>query len=345
MAPMLAAHSNHVEPFKLVDFGLERPELRVVAQVSAGITAPSAASLPQSQPAAPLISKAFDPFVKTGAIRTRFDDRFLFVESTGLPDHQMMVGITSWQQHVPLPQPFTGSNAWQIPLRPVPAAAPRSTNGYFLRGAIALAVNGVPIFNPLNNRNEDAYRLGELDLFGGHCGRADDYHYHIAPVHLQKTTGIGVPIAFALDGYPLYGYTEADGTSVTGLDSLNGHADTTGNYHYHATKTYPYLNGGFHGEVTEREGQVDPQPRGQPLRPATTPLRGARITDFAKVASGANRLTYEVNGSRGIVEYALTESGAADFTFIDPAGNKTTARYERSNRPNERRKPPPPPSK
>ena len=48
-----------------------------------------------------------------------------------------------------------------------------------LSGAIALAVNGMPIFNALNNRGDDAYLAGELDDWGGHAGRADDYHYHM----------------------------------------------------------------------------------------------------------------------------------------------------------------------
>ena len=76
----------------------------------------------------------------------------------------------------------------------------------FFRGAIALAVNGVPIFNPIkNNGVTDTLIAGELDKWGGHCGRADDYHYHVAPVHLEKLTGKGKPLAFALDGYPIYG--------------------------------------------------------------------------------------------------------------------------------------------
>jgi len=151
----------------------------------------------------PEIAQAFQAFVKLKAIKTRWDERYFYVESKGLPDHRMMVGITAWQQQVPLPQNYTGHNAWQIPLHPVPAKNPQSTKDKFLRGAIALAVNGIPIFNPLNNRGDDAFLFGELDEFGGHCGRADDYHYHLAPVHLQKTVGPGLPIAYALDGYPI----------------------------------------------------------------------------------------------------------------------------------------------
>ena len=72
-------------------------------------------------------------------------------------------------------------------------------------------------------------------------------------------------------------------------------------YHYHASKKYPYVNGGFHGEVVEREGQVDPQPRAQPVRPDLPPLRGAKITGFDRRA-GRNRplrCNYLVNGKAG----------------------------------------------
>jgi hypothetical protein len=270
------------------------------------------------------ISAAFEPFTERGAIATRRDDRFFYVESNGIPEHPLMVGIRAWQQQVPLPQKYVGDNAWRIPLEPIPAATPLSTRNRFLRGAIALAVNGVPIFNPLNNRGEDALLIGELDEYGGHCGRADDYHYHVAPVHLEKQVGKGMPIAYALDGYPIYGYSEPDGSAVKGLDACGGHEDADGNYHYHATKTYPYLNGGFHGEVTERDGQVDPQPRAEPLRQALPPLRGATIVGFSSPSPTSRLLSYEVGGRRGTVAYALGPDGSVTFTSTDPSGRVTT---------------------
>lgn len=280
----------------------------------------------------PEVAKAFEAFVKLKAIKTRWDDRFIYVESNGIPNHRMMVGITSWQQQVPIPQKYFGENAWQIPLHPVPAKIPQSAKGNFLRGAIALAVNGIPIFNPLNNRGDDTYLFGELDEFGGHCGRADDYHYHIAPVHLEKTIGKGLPIAYALDGYPIYGYDEPDHSKVTGLDQFNGHKDADGNYHYHATKSYPYLNGGFYGEVTQRGGQVDPQPRAEPIRPDLRPLRDAKITDFVETEQGRYLLTYEVKGKKGTVSYSLTDDGSTKFVFVDTNGKTTTESYSPKRR-------------
>jgi hypothetical protein len=142
------------------------------------------------------------------------------VESNGMPSHNMRVGITAWQQQVWLPQNYTGTNAWQIPLAPVVSKTPVSIKGRILRGAIALAVNGIPIFNPQNNRGEVSQEIGELDQWGGHCGRTDDYHHHAAPLHLESVVGKGQPIAYALDGYPIFGHTEPDGSQPTGLDAF-----------------------------------------------------------------------------------------------------------------------------
>ena len=144
------------------------------------------------------IANAFAPFAPK--VKTHADEKFFFVESDGLPAHNMMVGITAWQQQVPLPQPYFGDNAWRFPLAPVPAAQPQTIKNHFLRGAIAIAANGIPIFNPQNNRGEISAEIGELDQWGGHCGRADDYHYHAAPLHLQTIVGRALPIAYALDG-------------------------------------------------------------------------------------------------------------------------------------------------
>ena len=254
--------------------------------------------------------------------------KYYLVESSGIPDHQMMVGIKSWQQQVPAIQPYTGTNAWSIPITPVISQTPISAKGHFLRGAIAIAVNGVPIFNALNNRGDDALLAGELDDWGGHCGRADDYHYHVAPLHLKSIVGSKVPIAYALDGFPIYGEVEPDGKKVSNLDEFNGHFDSKKKYHYHGTKTYPYINGGFKGVVSEIDGQVDPQALTKAFREAGAPLRGASITNFERLGGDQYRLTYSLNGTTGNIEYKATLTEVS-MKFTDPSGQTRSEVYAR----------------
>jgi len=272
-------------------------------------------------------------------VGVRWDEKYLYVEAKGLPDHPLMAGIKSWQQQVPIPQTYAGESAWKIPLHPVPAKEPMTAKTHFMRGAIALAANGVPIFNALNNRGDDAKKFGELDDFGGHCGKGDDYHYHDAPVFLEKTLGKGKPIAVALDGYPIYGYNEPEGGATGKLDDFGGHETKALGYHYHAQKVYPYINGGFHGEVSEVGGQVDPQPSASHVRKegsaySQSPLRGALIKDFVVGADGKSyALNYGLNGKALSVKYTANEDGTWTFIYSKPDGTTETETYK----PGERR--------
>lgn len=273
----------------------------------------------------PVTARAFAPFQER--LGLSWDEDYFYIEGNGMPDHGMMVGITNWQQQVPLPQAYVGANAWSLPLKPVPAAEPAMIEGRFLRGAIAIAVNGIPIFNPQNNRGEVAQEIGELDQWGGHCGRADDYHYHIVPLHLEKQAGQGKPLAYALDGYPILGTTEGDGSQPKDLDACKGHDHDGMGYHFHATDRYPYVIGGFHGEVVEVEGQVDPQPRAQGVREALTPLRGAEITGFEKTGEQAYALTYTVGRDERMIRYEIKNDGTYPFVFDHGKDGKTEEVY------------------
>ena len=315
------AHSNtggEVSSSKHVD-GNQTP-----AATSSTATPAQAKTPPQVSLAGPQ-AEVFEPFAEN--VTAHVDGQYLVVESNGLPSHQMMVGIVAWQQQVPIPQPFLGDNAWRFPLHPKPADEPISVLKNPLSGAIALAVNGVPIFCALNNRGEDTLLAGELDEWGGHCGRGDDYHYHAAPVHLEKQVGVGNPIGYALDGYPILGFTEADGSTPTDLDKFNGHKDADGNYHYHATKNFPYINGGLMGVVTMDGNQVK-QPRDLPTRPSLPPLKGATITGFSQNGNHYD-LAYEVDGETSHVKYSLLEGDKVEFSFVDPNGKTTKKLYER----------------
>jgi hypothetical protein len=264
------------------------------------------------------------------AVSTRSDSKYYYVESLGLPDHEMMLGITGWQQQVPIPQCYVGSNAWSIPLNPVVATTPVPVNqNHFLRGAIALAVNGIAIFNPYTNTGVDAFLDGQLDQYGGHCGRADDYHYHIAPNVLYSKVPLTSPVAFALDGFAIYGSKEPDGSAMKTLDANHGHYGSDGVYHYHSSSSAPYMIGNMVGVVTEDATlQIIPQAAAKAVRPALTPLKGATITHNHPYPNGMGfKLTYTLGAEKDTVDYSWTANGDYTFKFITPAGT-TTSNYK-----------------
>ncbi|MUU78682.1 YHYH protein [Winogradskyella endarachnes] len=271
------------------------------------------------------IESIFGTFPEIG---TSFDDTYFYVSSNGIPDHSMMVGITNWQQQVPIDHNYTGNNSWAIPIQPVLSDNPLSTQTNLLKGAIAIAANGIPIFNPLNNRGEDANAIGELDQWGGHCGRADDYHYHLPPTHLQSIVGNDKPIAYAVDGFPVYGETTQT------LDEYLGRFNEDGGYEYYSINEYPYLIAGMRGKVTldpntsAPENQVIPQAMTQGVRPALEPLQGAEITDFTSTGINAYQLTYTLNNQNYVINYSWDDNGLYTYEFVNPNGT-TTQTYQR----------------
>jgi len=271
------------------------------------------------------IDSAFTPFKPN--VNTFWDTTYFYVESKGIPTtHGMMVGISDhgWQQQVPIPQCYIGTNAWPIPLNPVMSANPIPVDSiHFTRGAIAIAANGVPIFNVHTNTGVDAFLSGQLDNYGGHCGRADDYHYHTAPLHLYAHTSTSLPCAFGLDGFPVYGSVEPDGNSMQVLDSNHGHF-YNGLYHYHGTPAAPYMIARMAGVVTEdTTHQLIPQASAQRVRPALTPLNGALITGCTpNLSNNGYTLTYVLNGQTDSIVYFWNANGQYTYRFYT-AGNGT----------------------
>lgn len=306
-------------------FGIYMPILLVIlglSGMSMSLKKPLSSML-QNDPL--IMNEAFAPFVPN--INTLWNDTYFYVESQGIPaTHEMMVGISNhgWQQQVPIPQCYIGNNAWPIPLNPVISDNPIPVDEiHFTRGAIAIAVNGVPIFNYHTNTGVDSYLDGQLDLYGGHCGRADDYHYHIAPLHLYNYTSSALPIAYGLDGFAVYGELEPDGSAMQTLDENHGHW-FNGEYHYHGTSEAPYMIARMAGVVTEDSThQLIPQAAAHPVRPSLTPLNGALITSCTpNLSANGYNLSYTLQGQTDSVVYSWTPNGVYTFQFYT-AGNGT----------------------
>lgn len=261
-------------------------------------------------------------FVAAGTLaRASCQGDYLLVESNGLAREPMMVGITAWQQQVPLPQPYTGSNAYRIPLYPLRSPTPTPTSGV---GAVGIAVNGVPIFNPSKpsqGGNQEVYDprndprlIGELDRCGGHSGRGDDYHYHAGPVCLLDTLGsrTGGVVGYALDGYPILEFHDAGEVLPTNLDNCNGHEHDNLGYHYHLTEKAPYVVGCFRGSVANAF-----QPQTMHVRPAGGPIK-ATITALTTSADGWTTLSFVYNNTQQWLLYR-PEGDCYRFRYPQPA--------------------------
>ncbi|NCW44449.1 MAG: YHYH protein [Gemmatimonadaceae bacterium] len=254
------------------------------------------------------------------------DSTYAAIASTGIQSrHVMMRGIRATNQQVPIPQNFTGSNAWRIPLTPVVSATKTSA----LDGPIGIAVNGVPIFNPCKQGGcsgpggGDTKVLGELDECNGHAGRADDYHYHAAPTCMMSEQGAAYwdthPLGWALDGYAIFGYRNPDGTTATRDAGCGGntvtHANAPTGYAYHVTDVSPYVLSCFHGNPSpDLAGQAS---KFSPLRPPGTPMPSTNMTletsATALAIGGTSTMRWE-NASR-IYQIRYTRTAAACWTF------------------------------
>jgi hypothetical protein len=166
----------------------------------------------------------------------------LTFQSHGLPDasHPLMVGIVGNNQQFP----STHNLEFSLPIHPELASSPTQT----VAGAIGVAINGVPIFDPSTQgpplaetgKPVTAAAAGELDACGGHAGRGDDYHYHRAPNCLIEDMGVQQievehrPIGYAADGFPILalGWFDASHNIEQQLDPCRGATDGAGRYFY-----------------------------------------------------------------------------------------------------------------
>lgn len=113
--------------------------------------------------------------------------------------------------------------------------------GGVMRGAIVgVALNGVPIFGNFAAPGDDIYTEAiTFDRCAGHPQMQGVYHYHSEPYAL--TNDDGRLVGAMIDGSPVYGRRDADGSLPT-LDEDGGHTSTTAEspttpvYHYHVNE-------------------------------------------------------------------------------------------------------------
>jgi YHYH protein len=191
-------------------------------------------------------------------VKVTFTDKYMIVESDGIPTHP----------HGEFPNASNPNSIkkqnykFYIPLEPKPADKPRKTPF----GPIGVAINGIPFYNQYNAEGADAVKVEVFDSCCGHPDPQGRYHYHKYPVCVKSPfkdeAGKHSPlIGYAFDGYAIYGPNGEDGKPPTDLDECNGHTDAEHGYHYHVTAGYPYILGGYHGVVEEKNFDHGGPPR------------------------------------------------------------------------------------
>lgn len=137
---------------------------------------------------------------------------------------------------------------FRIPSSPSSAAATSDTP----LGPIGISVNGVVFFNQYAAMRQPlTSEIVSFDRYNGHPSPSSQYHYHFEPVSITASSRSRL-VGVLLDGFPVYGPIDSDGTTPSGLDACNGHTGATpefasGIYHYHTTTAVPYISGCFRG--------------------------------------------------------------------------------------------------
>jgi hypothetical protein len=178
------------------------------------------------------------------------------ITTTDVPDHPSpYFGVGNANYVAPGPGVVLNPNrisaqsiTFRIPVSPATATTPGDTP----LGAMGVATNGVALFNQYAaGRTPLTTEVVSFDQYNGHPTGSNEYHYHFEPLWLTAG-GKSALIGVLLDGFPVYGPQDSDGSTPSDLDSCNGHTRTTadfpnGVYHYHTTTAVPYIAGCFHG--------------------------------------------------------------------------------------------------
>ncbi len=254
-------------------------------------------------------------------------DSHATLTSDTYPDHDMMTGIVATNEQVPVPADYSAP----ILLAPVFSGTPLTRDA-----ALGVAVNGVPIYDYTgggemteadlahHQAQHDTLQTGQLDVCGGHAGRGDDYHYHVAPTCMiaqMENAGPDAIIGWAFDGYPIYGDSNPDGSAIIAgsLDVCNGQMDDTFGYRYHTSPDAPYIVQCLMGVVAD----FDQLPRVRPLtatagggaEPGRPPRGGVEDLVFTQNDDGSRSMDYTYQGQDYYIRYAPSDqANCYDYT-------------------------------
>ncbi|MBT7942119.1 MAG: YHYH protein [Alphaproteobacteria bacterium] len=179
----------------------------------------------------------------------------LSVTTPGTPSHKTgtfpMMGDSDGDGRADNPNSIQARRCtYSIPLKPRKASRP----GKLGRGPIAISITGTFFFSKETHLGGDAVTSEVFDQCQGHPDQQGTYHYHQYSSCMgerAEADGHAGLIGWSPDGYGIYGWGGRT------LDRCNGHTDGGRGYHYHTTKTSPYVLGCYAGEVASARPRCD----------------------------------------------------------------------------------------
>jgi hypothetical protein len=237
--------------------------------------------------------------------------------SNTFPDHELMTGIVGTNEQIPVPAEYGA---------PIILAPELSDTPLTRDAALGVAVNGVPIYDYTgggemseadlahHQAQHDTLQTGQLDVCGGHAGRGDDYHYHVAPTCMMDAMNNAgeddAIIGWAFDGFPIYGDNNPDGTIIAegALDVCNGQPGDDFGYRYHTSKDAPYIVQCLMGVVTDFEKLPRVRPMtavsGDGAEPGRPPQGGVDDLVMTRNEDGSASMDYSYQGQDYYIRYA-----------------------------------------
>lgn len=282
---------------------------------------------------------------------------------TALTEQQIGVGTNSWIGRLALP------SATGAAIRLQPSYLSGVNNNMACDGVdtLGLTVDGQPILpyykqggtatglvcgptDGLDYRGRDTVLTGEVDQCYGHSPNGEGYHLHGAPICLMDVHDPSKPVAYMVDGIPLY-FGQGGGTLDTTDDAsavayasptnygagryehldyrptdvkdgtnplnecnaydLNGDGDVSG-YVYYSTQEAPYSIGCFQGEKL-----ADPSSAGggTKLLSARGGFTGQTVGEAMAVSITSNVYATENDKTYNYTEFAIRD-GATGPSFL-----------------------------
>ena len=229
------------------------PTTTVATTTATTATTPTAPTTPAT-PSTPGVQAIYAQFAST--VNVSIDGGTVTLRTNDTPDHKSPYwGTSSPNYEAPHsgmqvnPHLIASQNlTFRIPSSPSAAASTSDTP----LGPIGISVNGVVFFNQYAAMRQPlTSEIVSFDKYNGHPSPSNQYHYHFEPVSITASSRSRL-IGVLLDGFPVYGPIESDGSTPSGLDPCNGHTSataefTSGVYHYHTTTAVPYISGCFRG--------------------------------------------------------------------------------------------------